>query len=503
MMKKEMNKHVLQPEEILLKSYKSEYVVIGSGAGGSVAAMELSEAGKEVTLIEEGLDYTTSDFNSKISEMTHLTWRNGGVTPFWGKPPIGFAEGRCVGGTTVINGGLLWRTPDRLLNLWEKDYGLIGYSKFDLDPYFKKIENILKVGFHKIDDQNKDSKTLINGCKNLGWKYVPVPRSGGAECINSNLCPTGCISGAKQSTALTYLPRAKKAGAKIFTGSKTIFIKQKNQNSIEIIIETTDPRKHVFRIKCKYLFIAAGAVQTPFLLRKSNLSKDAGKKLEFHFNLKFVAEFEEQLNAQNGTIFTMQVQEFMDDGLLIMPSNYKKNYLAMALSHFKNETINYILDKYEYCGLFVAQVQAKSKARVSSFLRTEPFVTYSFNKDDLPQIINAIKKTTKLLFKSGAKKVYLPIIGSTPITDYNKSLDKELKNLNPKNLEIVTVHAMASCPMGKKKNSVVDLSGELNNSKNIFITDASILPTNIGESPQGTIMGFSHKILDMHLNNSK
>ena len=498
-----VNKNIYKPEEILLKSYSSEYAVIGSGAGGSVVAMELSESGKEVTVIEEGLDYNTLDFTSNIAEMTNLTWRNGGVTPFWGKPPIGFAEGKCVGGTTVINGGLLWRTPDRILDLWEKKHGLIGYSKSDLDPYFEKIENILNVGFNRNDDQNQDSKILIKGCEKLGWKYVPVPRSGGAECVNHNFCPTGCLSGAKKSTKLTYLPRAQKSGAKIFTGSKTLFIKQNNQGLIELLIKTSDSRKHTYKVNCKYLFIAGGAVQTPFLLQKSNLSKNAGKKLEFHFNLKFVAEFENELNAQNGTIFTMQVQEFMDEGLLIMPSNYRKNYLAMALSHFKNNEINNILNKYAFSGLFVAQIKAKSKARVSSILRTEPFVTYKFDKSDLPQVINAIQKTTKLLFNSGAKKVYLPIVGSSPIENYKKSLDRELENLNPKNLEIITVHAMSSCPMGTNKKSVVDLSGRLKNNRNIFITDASILPTNIGESPQGSIMGFSHKIIDMHLNNSK
>jgi choline dehydrogenase-like flavoprotein len=365
-----INKAILKPEEILSESYESEYVVIGSGAGGSVAAMELSESGKEVTVIEEGLDYSTSDFNSNIAEMTNLTWRNGGVTPFWGKPPIGFAEGKCVGGTTVINGGLLWRTPEKILELWEKKYGLIGYSKSDLDPYFEKIEDILNVGFNRIDDQNQDSKILIKGCENLGWKYVPVPRSGGAECINHNLCLTGCLSGAKKSTALTYLPRAKESGAKIFTGSKTLLIKQNNQGLVELLIKTTDSREHNYKVNCKYLFIAAGAVQTPFLLQRSNLNKYAGKELEFHFNLKFVAEFDNKLNAQNGTIFTMQVQEFMDEGLLIMPSNYRKNYLAMALSHFKNNEINDILNKYSYSGLFVAQIKAKSKARVSSTLKT-------------------------------------------------------------------------------------------------------------------------------------
>ena len=495
-----MNNAIYHPEQLTHNTYRCEYLVIGSGAGGSVAAMELAKAGKDVIVIEEGLHFKTADFTNNISDMTQKSWRNGGVTPFWGKPPIGFAEGKCVGGGTVINGGLLWRTPQRMLDIWANEYGVSGYTNDDLIPHFEKIEQILKVGYHKKDDQNIDSDVLINGCDNLGWNHVPVPRAGGEDCSNANLCPTGCPTGAKQSTALTYIPRSINAGAKIFTGSKAIKIKKQGKLADTVQVEVkSDGQSRVIDIKSDFIFLSGGAIQTPFLLQKSKISANAGKKLEFHFNLKFVAEFDQKINAENGTIFTVQVQEYMDEGLLIMGSNYRPHYLAMTLAHFGNNTINEVMEKYDYCGLYVAQVQAKSKARIISTFRTDPFVKYHFDPVDMPAIIGGIKKTVKLLFQSGAKKVYLPIVGSVPITNPKISLKQAIQKLKSEDLEIVSVHAMASCSMGSVGNSVIDLNGKIEGYSNLFVTDASIFPSNIGESPQGTIMAISHEILRRHI----
>ena len=495
-----MNNAIFHPSQLTSNSYRCEYLVIGSGAGGSVAAMELAEAGKDVIVIEEGLHFQTADFTNNISDMTQKTWRNNGITPIWGKPTIGFAEGKCVGGSTVINGGLLWRTPQRMLDIWANEYGILGYTNDDLIPHFEKIEQILNVSYHKKDDQNIDSDVLTSGCDALDWNYVPVPRAGGAACINSNLCPTGCPAGAKQSTALTYIPRAIKAGAKIFTGSKAIQINKHGNlaDTVKIKVKSQE-QSRVIDIKSDFIFLSGGAIQTPFLLQKSKINANVGKKLEFHFNLKFVAEFDREINAENGTIFTVQVQEYMDEGLLIMASNYRPHYLAMTLAHFGNNTINEVMEKYNHCGLYVAQVQAQSKARIISAFRTDPFVHYNFDPADESAIKDAIKKTVKLLFHSGAKKIYLPIVGSMPVTNSGASLNKAIQNLKPKDLEIVSVHAMASCPMGNDGNSVTDLSGKIHGFKNIYITDASILPSNIGESPQGTIMAISHEIIKKNI----
>jgi len=108
-------------------------------------------------------------------------------------------------------------------------------------------------------------------------------------------------------------------------------------------------------------------------------------------------------------------------------------------------------------------------------------------------------RMSQLLLKEGAQEIYLPVQG----VESQKSLEqvrRVLKKVKPKELEINTVHMMASCPMGSEpKKSVVDLDGCLWNMKNVLITDASILPSNIGQSPQGTIMAFVHEVMKRHL----
>ena len=60
-----------------------------------------------------------------------------------------------------------------------------------------------------------------------------------------------------------------------------------------------------------------------------------------------------------------------------------------------------------------------------------------------------------------------------------------VKNLN--RLDMLSVHHMSSLPLGEK---IVDLDGSLRGFPNIFIADASLLPSIVGESPQLTIMAF-------------
>lgn len=62
-------------------------------------------------------------------------------------------------------------------------------------------------------------------------------------------------------------------------------------------------------------------------------------------------------------------------------------------------------------------------------------------------------------------------------------------------LQMVSVHGMSSCQISKDKSSFFNNNGQSNIIKNLYCVDASVLPSNIGESPQGTIMAFSHEII--------
>ena len=83
------------------------------------------------------------------------------------------------------------------------------------------------------------------------------------------------------------------------------------------------------------------------------------------------------------------------------------------------------------------------------------------------------------------------------------SYSQALSVINQTNIsqyKLLSVHAMSSCGMGVDSYSVCDTDGKVKGTDNLYICDASVLPSNIGESPQGTIMAFSHTIVNHYLN---
>ena len=97
------------------REYAADAVVVGTGAGGATAAARLRDAGLDVVMLEEGALHPTETFVTDPATMIRRLYRDAGTTMILGRPPIIFVEGRCVGGSTVINGGMCWRTPERIL----------------------------------------------------------------------------------------------------------------------------------------------------------------------------------------------------------------------------------------------------------------------------------------------------------------------------------------------------------------------------------------------------
>src|SRR2546430_12317257 len=98
----------------------ADAIVVGSGAGGAVAACLLAEAGLDVLVLEEGGLHKTGSFSTDVLAMMRALYRDSGSSMILGKPGIIFVEGRCVGGSTVINGGMCWRTPETIRECQER-----------------------------------------------------------------------------------------------------------------------------------------------------------------------------------------------------------------------------------------------------------------------------------------------------------------------------------------------------------------------------------------------
>lgn len=476
------------------ETIRCDYLVVGSGAGGSVAARELARAGKQVVVAEEGSFFSIEQFRGPVGALTRQLYRNGGLTPFLGRPSLGFAEASCVGGGTVINGGMMWRTPPWILEDWEDSHRLSGYQERDLLPHFKTIEQLLQVRTTDNLDGNIDSVVLARSARSLGWKVVPARRALG-DCRNTNRCPTGCPTGAKKSVTLNYLVEAQRHGANIMPDVRIRSLALRNGRIKEAIGIWKGTR---IRFLADRYFLAAGPIHTPYLLQRSGLSPLAGRQLRFHINVKFVAMFSDFLNSSYGTIFTEQVQEFEKRGLYIVASNWLPHYVAATLNHQPIAEVESVLADFNRSGLFAAQVRSRARGQILSF-SGRPIVWQTLPREDIETISFAFMKMGTLLFEAGARKIYLPLQREPAVTTLS-DLKKVVERMRPGQLDLVSMHAMSSCPMsGRPRQGVVDLEGRVEGPSNLWICDASVLPDNIGESPQETIMAVSHEIVRRHL----
>ena len=142
----------------------ADAIVIGSGAGGAPFAATLAEAGWDVAILEEGSYVPTEEFDGDVSRAVRMLYRDGGATMALGLPPIMYQEGRCVGGSTTINGGMSFKTPPRILERWAAS-GLERIGPADMEPYFARAEEGLSVAFQDPESIGLDSKLVAEGAR--------------------------------------------------------------------------------------------------------------------------------------------------------------------------------------------------------------------------------------------------------------------------------------------------------------------------------------------------
>jgi choline dehydrogenase-like flavoprotein len=168
------------------RTFDCDVVVVGTGAGGATAAARLRAGGRDVLMLEEGGLHKVDSYTTDPTTMIQRLYRDAGTAMILGRPPIIFAEGRCVGGSTVINGGMSWRTPPRVLEQWERDLGLDGTGPKAMDRYFDEAERILHVEPNNEDTFGKNTHLFVKGATALGWpKLARAPRNMN-RCVGSS-----------------------------------------------------------------------------------------------------------------------------------------------------------------------------------------------------------------------------------------------------------------------------------------------------------------------------
>lgn len=473
-----------------------DVVVVGSGAGGATVAAELAEAGLDVIVLEEGGYFQTSQFQTAMGNALRTLYRDGGAEAAIGTPPILFSQGRCVGGSTVVNGGMSFRTPERILDRWAADDPALGVTAQTLEPYFARAERRLHVALQDPETVGRDSGLLKTGADALGWNIIPNTRNQ-VHCAGSNNCTLGCPTGAKQSMLLTALPRAVRYGARVFADCRVDRVLHSGRSVTGVAGRVLRPggrRGPALRVRAKVVVVACGATQSPALLMRSGIrsaSGQLGRNLTLHPNAKVVAVFDEPVRGWEGVHQAYQVREFMDEGILITAVNLPPSMVALGQPEH-GAALGTVMRDYDRMVIAGCLVEDTGTGVVRNLpgLGTQAF--YQISERDAERVVRGLALTAQLMFAAGATRVLSPIRGMPELRRPEDVATLAGTRVPRERLDLFTVHLMGTARMSDDpKRGVVGSFGEFHGARGLFVADASVLPGPVGLNPMETIVALA------------
>jgi choline dehydrogenase-like flavoprotein len=473
----------------------AEVCVIGSGAGGAVVAAELAAAGREVVLLEQGGYHTPNDFDQREEHMLPMLFENAGMSTTE-DGAVGILHGRCVGGSTVHNLAYCFRAPDPILALWEEEHEVRDLAS--LQDSFERVERALGVQQIIPEEVNLLNRKLQLGAERLGYHGL-VAKHNRIGCVRSGFCILGCAYGSKQSMLVTYIPRADRAGARIWADCRADRIEASAPGRRRIGATLLDARGRAhgeMEVEASIVVCCAGAIATPLLLEASGLGNSSGQRgrnLHLHPSVIAGGIFEEPLHAYYGIPQSYYIDEFIDlehdprSGHILMPIAGFPVLTASTLPGFGRELFGHLRDLPRLGGL-LALLHDQSSGSVERGSGNRPRIRYRLTDEDRHELMRGLQHTVEVLWASGAEQVIVayaqdPLV----LRPEDGTAEIEQRGAREGAIPLTSTHPQSTCRMGGDgKTSVVNSWGELHDTQGIFVADMSVFPTSLGAPPQIT-----------------
>ncbi len=525
-----------------------DFVVIGAGAAGGIIAKELSTAGFQVVVLEQGPYLKEKDFDH--DEIKNF-WQHALVND-WSKQPTTFRKtpnakakvqpaiiyGRMVGGGNVHFTANFWRFHE--IDFVERSkLGTIAGTGFDdwpityaeLEPYYTKAEWELGISGEPGPFDPPRSKPyplpplpikssgalLAKGARKLGWHpqaapmaIISQPYRGRSACSHCGFCEAfGCEMKAKSSTLATVIPEAEKTGhCEIRPNSYVRKIETDDAGRVTGAIYFDEKKTEVFQRAKAVVLCANGAESARLLLiSKSNLFPNGlanssglvGKYLMFNAGGFATGVFEHELNEFKSVVVTRIIHDFYDSdpkrgfyGGGGIDMRFDVTPIGFALGGaLPRETPRWGADY--------------KKALRDSFTRT----VYSFgHTTSLPVERNSISldTVTKDAWGLPAMRVtYKDHPDDLKIAKFFSDRGKELLEAAgakkvwaaPVEEQQFGVHLLGTCRMGNDpKRSVVNKYHQAHDVPNLFVCDGSSFVTSGRGQPTCTIQALAYRAAD-------
>jgi len=465
-----------------------DVIVIGSGAGGAFAARALARAGLDTVIVEEGERWTVERIrDSHPLDRFAGIYRDGGTTMALGNPPIALPLGRAVGGTTVINSGTCFRPPAAVATAWHREHGFALADLELLGPRIADVEATIGVAPAPMEVLGRNGELALEGAAALDWKSAPLRRNA-PGCRGACQCAIGCPNNAKGGVHLNALPQACEAGARIVSGLRVQRVLSEAGRAVGVLAHRPD-RSEV-RISAPLVIVAAGAIPTPSLLRRSGLGRHPrlGRNLSIHPATGITAGFEQEVVPWSGVMQSVGIEELHEsEGVLIEATGSPPGMGAISAPGYGTHLLGR-LDRAADRAMIGAMIADEPSGRV--FGSRAPIVSYRLAKADERRLAVAIKAMARVMLAAGATDVELG--GGAPAVRSEAELETAVQRLDVRRLRLAGFHPSGTAAAGSDPaRHPVDPEGRLRGVKGVWVADGSILPSCPGVNPQVSIMAMA------------
>jgi choline dehydrogenase-like flavoprotein len=477
-----------------------DVVVVGSGAGGALAAHELVHAGLRVVVVEEGGVISRQRVRDRLPvERLFDAYRDQGLTATVGSPVISLPMGRAVGGTTVVNSGTCFRTPEWVLHEWSQR-GMPGLSPDALAPSFDAVEELIGVAPVPDEILGPNGEVFRRGAEALGYANAAIRRNA-RGCHGHGQCAFVCPIDAKQAMHVAVLPQAMAGGARLFANCRVRRVSVDAGRARGVVAAVHDPatgeKRGELRVHARAVVLAAGAVFTPVLLLRqklANSSGQVGRNLVIHPAVGTTARFDEDLRAWRGVMQNHHVDELIRDGILLEATFPPPGlgYSAGSLPGAGREQKE-LFAQYPHMAAAGSVISDDGVGRVRP-LGGGALIRYDLTETDAAKIVRGIALAARIFFAAGARRVYPMLPGLSAIDSPDDVARIESGRWKPGELKVSAYHPMGTCRMGADPHtSVVDDFGQTHDVPGLWVLDASVMPASTVVNPQITVMALASR----------
>jgi choline dehydrogenase-like flavoprotein len=537
-----VNLTVRYPGEVPSEELESDIVIVGTGAAAAIIAHHLVDVGLNVLMLERGPFIQPSELTGNEVEDSSRLYSDG-LLQTSKNLELQIAQGRCVGGSTVVNNGICIDPPADELLVWKKELG----DQLNIDQInaaVASVKALLPVQLQCCGVKlNPSASLFIDGLRQMTGNAAnaKVVDANITNCLGCGYCNIGCRYGRKQDMLTRVLPDAQAMYSPGNGKGKLVIIEQ--CEAVRIRTEPTQDGRKATGIECsfdngRYLqvhgrayVISAGAIASSILLHRSELGGSmVGNRLSFNVAGVMTGRFKDPIHAYAGLQMSHYYRvpsdsnakpEFMLETWFNPPTTQAMRMPGWFEDHFHNmEDYSHMMSIGALVGTNnnnqVTYLPARdSLSRIVRWIRddkgtfldfaltlmTQSNVAFRPEIEDIKKVIRGMVEAGKVMFAAGAE-VVMP--STFPYLRFNNA-DELIAGLTAENIKPADLLLGSSHPQGgnalseSAEKGVVDYQFRVHGFDNLFVCDASVFPTSVGVNPQMTVMALARYAAEHHI----